>query len=279
MSLNKTLKKTAKTALKGFWMKAALVTAVVLIFESAVTFLEGVFLTICEHFGVVHFLDQNIFVHFHFSAETVMELSVALVCGIISLVFIAPVIIGEIRWQCKVFSKTPVKIREVFYFFKSPRLYFKSVWLTLSVALQRLWWGILIFLIPTTAFAFSSVLLKSSSLISHGFGIVALVIGSGFLAVGIFFFLKVYFAFSLATHVLAEDENVRVRECIKISKSSMKNNEAKYLILKLSLLPWLLLESLIIPMLFVMPYYHACHVAFARRFLKEHKMKQEHNMA
>ena len=264
MSLYKSLIKRAKQALKGHWISAISVTVIVLIFKTAVTSIEGVLLLICEHFGITHFLDENFFTNVNFSAETVLGLVIAVLCALISLSFVAPILIGEIRWQCKLFDKTPVKIRELFHFYKTPRLYFKSVYLILSVFLQRLLWGIIIFLLPLTTFAFSSVLIENKSSVSQGFGIIALVIGTGFFALGILFFFKMYFDFSLASYILAKDENIKVSKAIKISKKTMHKNEGKYLALNLVLLP----------LFFVIPFYHACHIAFARHFLEEQNQER-----
>ncbi len=272
MSLNKTLKKRAKCALKGHWFSAIIISVIIVALELVVTALETLLLALCERFGITHFLHENIFVHLSFSAETAVELLVALLCALISFAFIAPILVGEIRWYCKLFDNSPVKIRELFYFYKTPRCYFKSVYLMLFVFLQRMWWGILIFIVPITAFAFSSVLIESDSVISQGFGTVALVIGTGFLALGIIFFLKIFLDFSLASHILAEDETISVSQAIKISKKTMHKNEGKLFILKLTFLPLELLEVFFFPLFFIMPYYHACHVAFARQFLKEHNL-------
>ncbi len=279
MSINKTLKNNAKQALKGNRLRAIAVISIVILSELAITFSEGAILLLFENFGVADYINQNIFTHMNFNLETIVELLAALICGIISLLFLSPIIMGEIRWLCEMFDKNSPKIRQVFYFFKSPHLYFKSVFLTMSVAIQRIFWAIAIFIVPTTAFAFSSVLLKSDSQTSHGFGIIAMLLGTGFFALGIIFYAKIYFGFSLAFNVLAEKETMTVHEAIKISKQAMCGKEWRYLLLKISFFPWLTLGLFVIPILFIMPYYHACHVAFARRYLKEHNNKKEHNMA
>ncbi len=279
MSLNKTLKKSAKQTLKGHWLSAVAITAIVLLLEMAVIVLEGGLLTFCEYFDITHFLKENIFKNVNFNIQTAIELSVAVLCTLLCFFFLAPILIGEIRWMCKLFDKTPVKICEIFHFYKTPKLYFKSVYLMLTVFLQRLWWGILIFILPITAFAFSSVLIENESAISQGFGIIALVIGTGFFALGIVFFFKIYLDFSLATYVLAKDETISVSKATKISKNTMHKNEGKLFTLKLTLLPFQFIGMLFFPIFLVMPYYNSCHVAFARHFLKEQNSEKQHNMA
>ena len=270
VSFNKTLKKSAKSALKGNWGPSIIISVIIVVLELVVAIGETALIALFDNFGITHFLHKNIFVHVDFSAETAVELFVALLCTLISFSFIAPLLVGEIRWYCKVFDNSHVKIRELFHFYKTPRLYFKSVFVMLSIFLQRLWWAILIFIVPITAFALSSVLIEGETVISQGFGIVALVIGTGFLGIGIVFFLKIYLDFSLASHVLAEDETIKVSKAIKISKNTMHKNEVKLLVLKLTFLPLELVEIFFFPLFFIMPYYHATHVAFARHFLKEH---------
>lgn len=249
--------------LKGSFRLAISVSIIAVAFEMLLTAFEGLILALCDYFNItahIPFLDPQI----------ILELVVALSCGIIWLFVISPLIIGEKRWYGNLILNRKLSVKEVFYFFTSPNRYFKAVWLSFMIFIQRFFYAIALSVIPICAFALSDVLFENNSQVTQNFGVVSFLLGCGFLAIGLILFVKVFLGFSLATHVFAMDERVNASRAIKVSKKCVNKNEGKIILFELSFLYVYILEFLIIPLFFILPHYNCAHATLSHELLEKH---------
>jgi hypothetical protein len=254
------IKKQGKSFLKGNWYNAVILSAVTVVLMVALTALEG-FIIAFDLTGEITFLNFQI----------LTEITVTAVFGVVWLFLVSPLTIGEKRWYGHLCNSTSLKVTDVFYFYKSPKRYFKSVWICFRIFIQLFVYAILLLIVPITAFSFSYVSFGNSSHLSQGLGIVSLFLGTGFLAVGIILFVKIYLGFSLSTYIFSMNEQYKTSKAISLSKKSVNKNEAKLIMFELSFLLFKITQLLIIPIFFVLPYYNASHIVLNEKLLKNHK--------
>ena len=77
----------------------------------------------------------------------------------------------------------------------------------------------------------------------------------------------------LADYLFVTREGMGIREAIKISSAAMKGSKRTLFSLQLSLLPWRLTTVLLVPLVFVAPYYSASMAIFAKVRLESYFSK------
>ncbi len=200
---------------------------------------------------------------------------------ILSLFMFVPVALGSVRffWRllCGV-SDNPISI---FYYFTSKELYKKALKLILNFALKTLAYAIIL-LIP---YFIVSVI---SNVETYEFFNIAIPLWTANLSnlavflksiatVGTVFLMLKYY---LAPMLVIADENMDVTEAMHMSVVISKNTMLDFIYLVFSLLGWILLSLLFIPLIFTLPLFitvYLTHCSFAVSDYNEHikKLNQE----
>lgn len=235
------VKITAKTALKNNWLKCIAACCVYL-------------------FG--HFACQ-------FSASLLsipFGDSVTYVIYFASLFFLLfPLLIGLIRYFWRMIMGADDSPISVFNYFLSSQLYLKALRLIFSIT-ARVALIALIVLLPAIA-----VWLFSNPVVYETFDVAIPIWSSNLNSIGLLLstvsllvIISLSIKYYLAIILFVADENMEVDEAIHMSKIISKNTQFDFIFLGFSLLGWILLSLLVIPLVFTMPYIITCFAVHCR---------------
>ncbi len=232
--------KTARLLLRNKWLKAVLITMAILLLLSMSFLLQILFL-------------PNGWTLF-FSVLT-------------SLLVIKPTLLGYKRWCATLKPDEKAKFFDLFYFFKTPKRYFKSVFVGLAVSLRVLLKAVLSMLFPATFFGIAEWLnSQPQTEITEIFIKNCLLLG--LLSIVIFavlFFVTVSRNIAIS-YFVAADETTKIREAAKLSSRFMKEKSGH--ILK-TVCPFLPLCVFIIPIFLVIPYFVTVFTQYIKNFKQE----------
>lgn len=252
-----TIKKTAKNALENNYTKSIIVGSALLFcylinysISSSLYFLGG------EIFSSVFFI-------------------------IISLFMFAPVFFGCLRFFWRLLCGVSDNTITIFHYFTSKELYFKALKLTFKLALKGLIYFVILSIPYFMVFLISNV--KTYELLNITIPLwtanlsnIAVFLRSIATVGTIFLMLKYY----LAPMLIISDENMDVTEAMYMSVVISKNTMLEFIYLAFSMLGWMLLSLLFIPLVFTIPLFitvYLTHCSFAVSDYNEHikKMNQE----
>ncbi|MBE6808348.1 MAG: DUF975 family protein [Ruminococcaceae bacterium] len=240
---SKAVKITAKTTLKGNWLK--------------LIFAVGAFLFccfICDYSAGI------------LSYTGVYALSVA-ISALLTVFVLAPILLGLIRFVWRILFDADDSPVSIFYYLSDKKLYRKAVkfiWAIIIKALPAaliLYFPIILFWFFTQGFFYEmfglvtplwTANLNTVIIIADVFAFVALV----------FYMLRFY----LAPILFVADENMDIHETLLMSTVISKKTSLDFIYLFFSFLGWVALSLLIIPLIFTLPYMltaYAVHVRFA----------------
>ena len=268
LTITKSIKKESKEFLKNNWTNAIAVCVIAIFFNLLLTTLEGFLIAISEYFALGEKLSHIIHV---IASNVIIEMIIAVSCGFVWLFLISPLLIGKKRWYGNLSLKNPLPIKEIFHFFTSPKRYFKSVVISLFVFLQLTFYFIVLSIIPISSFALSNILMSNMSQTTQSFGIIAFLLGCGFLLIAVIIMVKLCLDFSLATYVFAMNEDIKILKAIKLSKLSVNKKESILILFNLSFVHLFILSALIIPLFFILPYYNCAHIVIMNKLLENHQ--------
>lgn len=252
-----TIKKTAKNALKNNYTKSIIVGSVLLF-----CYLINYSISSCLYFVLGDIFSSLFFI-------------------VISLFIFAPVLFGCLRffWRflCGV-SDNPITL---FHYFTSKELYLKAIKLTFNFALKAFLYFIVLSIPYFIVLLISNI--KTYELLNITIPLwtanlsnIAVFLRSIATVGTIFLMLKYY----LAPMLIIADENMDVTEAMHMSVVISKNTMLDFIYLAFSMLGWMLLSLLFIPLVFTIPLFitvYLTHCSFAVSEYNEHirKMNQE----
>ena len=200
---------------------------------------------------------------------------------IINLFMFVPVLLGTFRFFWRILcgvSDNPVSI---FYYFTSKELYKKALKLMFIFAFKTFIYAIILLIPYFIVSIISNIETYEFLNISAPLWTANLSNVSAFLksiaTVGTIFMMLKYY---LAPMLVVADENMDIREAIHMSVVISKNTTLDFIYLVFSLLGWILLSLLFIPLIFTLPLFitvYLTHCSFAVSDYNEHikKINQE----
>ncbi len=219
-----------------------------------------------------------------------INISIPLVTGnIVIVIFYAlvtsPLYYGVSGWFYRVVGGENCEIASAFNFFESAKLMTKSWGVAISVFFRKLFYTIL-FSIPGAAVTAIGLYYKQISMgdYDHNRFVLAIsleIVGICLLAIS-FIYLFIYFKkYSLVKYLINKHKNIKAREVIKLSCKITKGEKGKIAVFDLSFILWFVLCILIIPILYVSPYYMTSKALYSKvlieRYYMEHQQKSEEN--
>ena len=189
----------------------------------------------------------------------IINIAVCLLLAVAGLFLFAPASVGVYEWFLRGAMNDKIPIKRVFSWYSYKKA-FRAFALTLTLLLIKS--GIvLLFCLPGLALAAGGIYMLFSSGISLG---TALTVFSGsavLLAVGAVFSFCTVQRYAAAPYIAAIRPCTGVRSAINASARIMQGRYLSCAAFKLSFAPWLLSCLLVVPALFVWPYYRqACAV-------------------
>lgn len=185
-----------------------------------------------------------------------------------------PFELGVTRWYHGLSEGQSPEVLEIFHYFSGRTLFFRSLVLQIHVWGRKLLWAIVYFALPAAVGAFSIWSLAYGHHymdydLSAIVGIVGLAMAF-FLAIlcGIFYGIAMQKYF-LARYYMIE-QNCSPWEALKKSRHASKGKRGQIFCFKFSFLPWMLLSLMVIPALYVMPYYSISSLLYARVLMEQH---------
>lgn len=284
MSFFATIKRNAKLALHGNWGRAigagAIVSGVSLLMLGLEHFALTVF--VVNPFANNPTMEQPVQDYALFLRELLVlnwvEILITGVFVLLSLLLLSPLGLGVKRMYLSAVHGRRCTVTEVFHFFETMQRYTRAVWYTVQINLRCWLWSILFFCIPSGMMAVSVRFLNLEELdrATRSAASLGLVLALGLMLLASILYSICVSRYSLTGYLLCESDNITVRQAIKASIRYTKGYRGIILLFSLSFIGWFLLAvaGMLLPLLYVLPYYHAA-VTLLCRYLVEKNRSQE----
>lgn len=242
------IKRNAKAALSNKWSSALAVSCMLL---SSMAF----FLVLLQLFMMLVPEQSNELLYW----------AMLLVVFLVSQVFLAPVIFGCIRWFWFVSDGANLSVSSVFYFFESWNEYKRALLLSYFM-FMRVMGVILLCFIP-----YAAILIIGSPELYNSFDSgmpywVSLVWVLSELAVffGIILSIALLLRFILAPVLMINDNNLSPKQALRMSVLVTKGAVFSFVGLTFSFVLWFIYGLLVLPLLFITPYYLCSFAVYCR---------------
>lgn len=277
MTLRKAIKQNAKRSLKGHWGRILLI---LLIFVGVNILLSGLDNAIFSTFGFHRIkisLDlsqlRQIIINYPAALPRMGEIALSLLLLLVRLIIMAPLTLGIINWALELSDGRMRPVSSLFWAFDNAA-FGRSIWLKITVAVKTGLFGLVASLVPmalitvgtvlrvrgTASWAFCSLLIVLGSLLSIFSGIVTM------------WFSARYFAARL---LLCDRYYYTVKEATRLSVAATRGHCWQIVGFYFSFLPWLLLFVLVLPILYVIPYFTMASVMMARYLFEDYLMGEK----
>lgn len=264
----KAAKTNAKSLLKGQWLNAIAVSAVLIAAVGLLIFVEYLIATVFNVYDLAFFSSIDYINDVSVVAIIIdTAISLAILC-----VFVWPVFLGVYRWFWHLSADEPLAVGQIFCYFAGDMLK-KSIKFFLSFFLKVLKFGILVFMPYILAVVISSPQLYGV------FGATVPVFMASFAPlidllyiIGHFFLFLYIFKMYLFVPIYCNDDDISVHEVFETAKRLSGHTVSGYVGFLFSFILWILLSLLGIPMIFTVPYFlcaNACYCRYALNYGKK----------
>ncbi len=250
------VKSTAKTVLKGNWLKAIVCIGVVIF-----------------SYFINSFVSSLVSV---FAGDIIAEIFYV----ILSLFILLPLFMGALRYFWRMILESNDKPIIVFYYFSSKNLYLKTLKLIFAVILKLIPIAIVVFL-PAVL-----VWLLSQSYFFEWFNL-AIPLWSRNLEYAIIFtktlstVVLIFYAlrFYILPVLFVACEDLEILEALNMSSIISKKSTLDFIYLFFSFFGWILISLLAIPLIFTLPYMITSYLVHTRFAITEYNNHIESSMA
>jgi len=246
--------------LRGRWLKAMAVLLLILLLMLGFSALNLAFRTAAgEPFlysdGSINLSLRSVLVEVAFT--------------VITLFFIPPLITGQAEWYWSLTDAQPKGVGEVFGWFGSLRLYFKSVGVALNIFIRSLLWAVLICGVPVGMIIADYIYFPPSDVLNNQTLVFGLIFYFAlFLLLGALFLLGyVMTRYFLTVFLLVEDNKRSVREIVRTSLNYSKGQRWELMKFFLSYILWFIQLYFVLPAFFVLPYFNSASTVFAKHLI------------
>ncbi len=259
------IKSAARTALKHRWSEAIAATMLLLSVILLNTVMQLVLMNILKVDEVwTPFTPTTVPGHNQIAAA-----GLTLFSAVFTLFVVFPLSFGVMRWFWLISGGSNVKLSELFCYFSSTKLFFKTVRLSLALFF-RLVFGVVICYLP---FTLISVITNPQvyemfgwAFKKHVSGLVAIAPTLRFLGtISFFFWISTYILFFA---VMFTESDWSVRSIIRRTTHISKGNRLRFIGFIFSFFGWLLLCLFVFPLPFVLPYILASTAVYGREVLR-----------
>jgi len=279
MSFYAVIKKNARVALKGRWGTATGVFA--LVFGVSV-FLAGVEQMALRMFVASPFYgestaDYTYFLRAFFPAGPA-EIIITGITLLLSLLILAPLLLGVTRWFYVLIQREDVVFSEIFHFFESLRRYCNSIWYAVQISARTFGWGIIFLSLPGSVMGICAYFLRIENLDrqARAAASVGVMLAAGLLLLAALLYTVYIKKYTLAAYLLCESDDISVRQAFRTSIKYTKGYRSIKFMFSLSFIGWYLLSPLTLFLLlfFVIPYQSAGETVFARYLVEKNRYQE-----
>lgn len=265
MRLRKLIKTNARRALCSNWTRAAAISLVALVLSLMFLILEGI---VQSAIGIELFSDPFQTPDFFLddipnaSAAAVLTVSAA---ALLYVVIMAPFELGVVRWFYRLGDARVEEASAVFEFFGSARAFIKPSLLRFSVLGRCACWLAVFTAAPTALLVFAGLSADRSLTDLQGFLSSAMgACGVALLTLSVLLWAVWCMRYYLADIALAEDIRRSVGEAVRRSVHTMRGHRLELALFEVSMLGWRLLDVLVLPRLYTLPYRQTARGLYAR---------------
>lgn len=269
MTLRRQIKQNGKKCLYNNWGKAISIVllgaAIYLLFtvvETILSFLVGL--------G-----GAQIGWGWYLPGTSVLSLVLTGIMAVGFLLIYAPLQIGIAGWYWSISSGRSEDILAVFAPFSSGKLFFRSLLLSLGLMVRKLFFGILYLIVPSAALAASIWCLRFGQFEGALFvGTMGVVLGGVLFLVAAAFYLLFCQRYFLARYYLLDGETT-AHQAVKKSVQATAGHRDQLFVFQLSYLGWMALGVLLLPLLYVVPYYEMSQLLYARFLMEQDERRNK----
>ncbi|WP_312640926.1 DUF975 family protein [Hydrogenoanaerobacterium sp.] len=276
MKLRKQIKQNARRALGGNWGKAICILLIGMSIFVIFSLLQGLTSLLLD---IPDFHDTLKTPGFYFDDVvnvSLLSLLIASIFTVLSLIVNSPLTFGVKQWYYRLVGGESEDVVSIFSFFSFARLFFKAIWHDINLIVRRLLWAIPFAVVPGAIAGIAVLLLYNTqpSDLMHLGGIMLLMLGLLLAVIAQIFFFIFSNRYFLSSYLIVEDPEIGVRKAIKTSIRSMKGHKSEIFVLQLSFVPWGLLSLLVLPLLYVVPYYNSSSALYAKYLIEREKLHE-----
>jgi len=275
MQFNAQIKKGARSALRGNWGK---VTAIFFIFVGIWLLLSSAETLVYLLCGLDPYTDPMMtpdnFLD-NLPAFSPVQILITAGCSLLWLLFFVPVLGGCMRWFHGLTGGEAPELKDLFGCFTSFKRWRRSIAAALQVLVRGLIWLAAFVSLPIiVSLFFQTFPIPQASPLAKfaGFGTAA---GWVLMTLAVFFYLIFLQRYTLVFYYLAANEKMTARKAVKESIRATDGRCGELFRLRLSFFWWALLCVLILPAMFVVPYYQASVAIYARYLMEYQKRADE----
>ncbi len=269
MRLRKTIKRNSKLALTRHWCKASGIVVILLLFWSFAATAQQFALSIFEVSGFVDMVNTP-----NIALDDIPDISpiaiiISAAAALFFLLILEPLKLGAKSWYYQLTDGKSLSVNEIFSFFFTFERYFGSIFLTIILFIKKLLWSILFLIIPITAVAGGFVWKERASrdveiLLSRGLQVSGTVL-SLIMSFLLIIWLNRYY---LAEYLFVGESSLSPLKAIKLSVLLTKDRRMEFFSLELSLIGWRILNIMILPALYTIPYISVVKSLYTRYLLE-----------
>ncbi len=235
------IKITAKTALKGNYIKA-IISSLILIVS---IFVINAIASLSSIFGGEIFANA--------------------LCIILNIFMVFPLFMGLLRYFWRLIFNTLDNPISVFYYFSEKKLYIKSIYLLFAIAVRCIPVAVLLylpalFLWIISNFSVFDLINVSTPLWASDLSYAILFLRTLASVILVIYMLKFY----IAPVLFVADEEMDIAEAIHLSKVISKKTTLDFIYLILSFFGWILVSILVFPILFTLPFFITSYLVHVR---------------
>lgn len=266
------IKKAARGALKHRWPEAIIVSVVLIATLMLNTFMQYMLMSIFKVKEVwTPFTPTDLPLYSQFASA-----GITLFSAVFSFLVIFPLTFGVMRWFWAVTGGSSVSVGDIFYYFSCPKIFFKTLSLSIRLYIMLVIGAIVCFL------PYILLGIATSPYLYDSLGVSMPIVMNGLLPLVSFFELFGFLAFLMwismyllcYTVIFAEPEissGEIIRRTVKVTKGFRFNTVGFFF----SFFGWLLLSLLAVPLIFTVPYLLASFAVYGREVYRAAKHTEQ----
>ncbi len=262
------IKKAARGALKHRWPEAIIVSVVLIATLMLNTFMQYMLMSIFKVKEVwTPFTPTDLPLYSQFASA-----GITLFSAVFSFLVIFPLTFGVMRWFWAVTGGSSVSVGDIFYYFSCPKIFFKTLSLSIRLYIMLVIGAIVCFLpyillgIATSPYLYDSLGVSMPIVMNGLLPLVSFFELFGFLA-----FLMWISIYLLCYTVIFAEPDISsgeiIRRTVKVTKGFRFNTVGFFF----SFFGWLLLSLLAVPLIFTVPYLLASFAVYGREVYRASK--------
>ncbi len=264
MGIIKTAKKNALLSLRGKWGITIAITLLLQVVTVLFALLRELFLTVFDvKSGVLNFEYLN---------KSWTSFTIVLLISLLILVFTflvqTPISLGTMRWYYRNAGGKTAGFYSVFSYMQTTESYAKVIWFWFNLSVRLFAYGCL-FLLPGTIIGIAGF---TNAVVTNWAGpldFVLIFIGIFLFIVGFIAYYVVTLKYFMAPYYFFENPDMKVSDIIKVTTKFSKTKTTELVKLTLSFIGWELLNLLVFPILFTLPYKHGTYAIVAKTYIEQ----------